>query len=63
MLHLNEQRREDMSNQLDFEPEAEALREQLVAWRRDFHTHPELAFQEHRSAGLIADRLRGLGII
>ncbi len=50
-----------MSNQTDFKAEAEALREQLVAWRRDFHTHPELGFQEHRSAGVIADRLRELG--
>ncbi len=50
-----------MLNQVDFRAEAEALREQLVAWRRDFHMHPELAFQEHRSAGLIADRLHELG--
>lgn len=50
-----------MSNQAGFKAEAEALREQLVSWRRDFHVHPELAFQEHRSAGLIADRLRELG--
>ncbi len=50
-----------MSNRLDFKAEAEALREQLVAWRRDFHAHPELGLQEHRSAGLIADRLHELG--
>jgi len=50
-----------MSNQIDSKAEAEALREQLVAWCRDFHMHPELGFQEHRSAGLIADRLRELG--
>jgi amidohydrolase len=61
-IHFSEQRGgADMSNQVDFKAEAEALREQLVAWRRDFHAHPELAFQEHRSAGLIADRLRELG--
>ncbi len=40
---------------------AEALREQLVAWRRDFHMHPELGFEEHRSSGIIADCLRELG--
>jgi amidohydrolase len=62
VIHFSGQRRGgDMSNQVDFKAEAETLREQLVAWRRDFHTHPELAFQEHRSAGLIADRLRELG--
>ncbi len=38
-----------------------ALREQLVAWRRDFHMHPELGFEEHRSSGIIADQLRELG--
>ena len=30
--------------------------------RRDLHAHPELAFAEHRTAGVIADYLRGLGI-
>jgi amidohydrolase len=40
-----------------FAAEAQGLREQLVAWRRDFHRHPEMGFQEHRSAGIIADRL------
>jgi amidohydrolase len=44
----------------DFRSEAEALRERLVAWRRDFHRHPELGFQEHRSAGVIAEWLREL---
>ena len=46
---------------IDSRAEAEALREQLVAWRRDFHQHPELAFEEHRSAGIIARELRQLG--
>lgn len=50
-----------VSKRVDFSAEAGALREQLVAWRRDFHMHPELGFQERRSAGLIADRLRELG--
>jgi len=50
-----------MSESLDLASTAAALRQQLVAWRRDFHMHPELGFQEHRSAGLIADQLRALG--
>ncbi|MGD2147726.1 MAG: amidohydrolase, partial [Anaerolineae bacterium] len=41
--------------------EAEALRKQLINWRRDFHRHPELAFQEHRSAKIVADTLSELG--
>ncbi|MFW6136140.1 MAG: M20 metallopeptidase family protein [Chloroflexota bacterium] len=46
---------------IDSRAEADALQEQLVAWRRDFHRHPELAFHEHRSARIIADHLRDLG--
>ncbi|MBX3015051.1 MAG: amidohydrolase [Caldilineaceae bacterium] len=42
--------------------QAEEIREQLVAWRRDIHAHPELSFQEHRTARLVADTLEGLGI-
>ncbi|MGD8967101.1 MAG: amidohydrolase [Anaerolineae bacterium] len=45
----------------DARVEAEALREQLIDWRRDFHRHPELAFQERRSAEIIAHALRELG--
>lgn len=39
-----------------------ALQPSLVAMRRDFHAHPELAFEEHRTARVIAERLRGLGM-
>jgi amidohydrolase len=34
---------------------------QVVAWRRDFHQHPELGNQETRTAKVIADELRRLG--
>src|SRR5687767_10849552 len=33
----------------------------LVATRRDLHRHPELGFQEHRTAGIAAERLRAAG--
>jgi amidohydrolase len=33
----------------------------LAAIYRDLHAHPELAFHENRTAGIIADRLRDLG--
>ncbi len=32
----------------------------LVATRRDIHQHPELGFEETRTASLITERLRGL---
>ncbi len=34
----------------------------LVALRRDLHAHPELAFQERRTAGIVAAALRLLGL-
>ena len=37
------------------------LNEELVAVRRDLHRHPELAFEEHRTAGIVAERLTALG--
>ena len=37
------------------------LSDDVVLIRRDLHMHPELGFREHRTAGIIADRLRALG--
>jgi amidohydrolase len=42
--------------------EAEALRAQLVAQRRDFHMHPELSNREERTSRVVAERLRALGL-
>ncbi len=36
--------------------------DELTAIRRDFHTHPEIGFTEHRTAGIVADKLRSWGI-
>ncbi|MCW2746667.1 MAG: amidohydrolase [Mycobacterium sp.] len=35
---------------------------ELVALRRDVHAHPELGRQEHRTTGLLAERLRAAGL-
>lgn len=40
---------------------AQELTSELVAWRRDFHMHPELGFEETRSATKIADIMNRLG--
>lgn len=40
----------------------EALHSDMIEWRRDFHQHPELAFGEVRTAGLVAQRLREFGL-
>ncbi len=42
--------------------QAEALRQSLIACRRDLHRHPELGYQEHRTAGIVAEALRELGM-
>ncbi len=34
----------------------------MIAWRRDFHEHPELSYEEVRTAGVVARHLRGLGL-
>ena len=34
---------------------------ELTAWRRDFHAHPELGFEEQRTSGLVAQRLADFG--
>src|SRR5205823_11435473 len=34
----------------------------IVAMRRDLHEHPELAFEEVRTSGIVAQRLRTLGL-
>jgi amidohydrolase len=41
---------------------AAAVQSKVVAWRRDIHEHPELSNREFRTAKLVADHLRALGI-
>jgi amidohydrolase len=38
------------------------IESKLIAWRRDIHEHPELGNQEKRTAKLVADHLRSLGM-
>lgn len=47
---------------IDFLTDAARLTDQLVTWRRDLHRHPELAFEERRTASIVADELRQLSI-
>ena len=41
---------------------ADALEPKVIEWRRDFHANPELSNREFRTAGIVADHLRSLGI-
>ncbi len=49
-------------NYADLKAQAYELRDELIARRRDFHQHPELAFEEVRTAGIVARELNELGL-
>ncbi|KKC24823.1 N-acyl-L-amino acid amidohydrolase [Sphingomonas sp. SRS2] len=42
--------------------QAAAVQADVVKWRRDIHQHPELSEEEVRTAKLVADHLRALGL-
>jgi amidohydrolase len=42
--------------------ESDKIEPKCIAWRRDIHEHPELGNRETRTAKIIADHLRKLGI-
>src|SRR5712691_9524406 len=52
------------NSRLDAEVDARAaqIEGKVVAWRRDIHAHPELSNRETRTADLVADHLRALGL-
>jgi len=39
-----------------------ALSDEMTAWRRDLHAHPEFGFEETRTAAFVADTLRSFGL-
>ncbi len=41
---------------------ADAVAEQVVAWRRHIHEHPELSNREHKTAAMVAEHLESLGL-
>ena len=51
---------QDLKSQID--EQAQALEEQVVAWRRDIHQYPELSNREFRTAEKVAEHLKSLDI-
>ena len=47
---------------ISFLDDAKAIEDQIVAHRRTIHSNPELAFQEHQTAALVATELKKSGI-
>ncbi len=45
---------------MDFKKESQGIFEECVAIRRDLHRHPELGFQEFRTAGIVRDYLKAI---
>lgn len=44
------------------ESAARTVEDRVIAWRRDIHEHPELSNRETRTAALVAEHLRSLGL-
>jgi amidohydrolase len=42
--------------------EIEGIGKELVEWRRDFHRHPEVEFEERRTSKVVREFLEGLGL-
>lgn len=47
---------------VDFKHQAESLRDEMVTRRRELHRHPELAFEEVWTSGVVARELTELGL-
>src|SRR5512142_307720 len=51
-----------VSNPDQLKAEIDELVPDMVAMRRDLHEHPELAFEEVRTSGIVAQRLKSMGL-
>jgi hippurate hydrolase len=46
---------------MSIDPRILALSDEVAAWRRDIHANPEILYEVHRTAKLVADKLRAFG--
>lgn len=47
---------------MDIRSEVEAIREQIISWREEFHQYPEIGMEEYRTAKRIKEELDKMGI-
>ena len=47
---------------INIRKEIMAISDEIITTRRDIHKYPELGFEVHRTAELVADKLGGLGL-
>ena len=52
----------DSASDQTIDQRAQAIEAKVIAWRRDLHQNPELSNREVRTAKMVADHLRALGI-
>ena len=50
------------NNTINIHPKIELIKDSIIQIRRDIHKHPELSFEEFRTAKLISNKLLELGI-
>lgn len=48
--------------QSKIDQQAKETESKMISWRRDFHQHPELSNREKRTAAIVAEHLKSLGI-
>ncbi|MCZ8374131.1 MAG: M20 family metallopeptidase [Beijerinckiaceae bacterium] len=46
---------------MSIDPRILALKSEVSAWRRDFHANPEILYEVHRTAKIVAEKLRAFG--
>ncbi|HEU5167086.1 MAG TPA: amidohydrolase [Chitinophagaceae bacterium] len=61
-LFLSAQKKTNNDQIANINKAADKIESKCIAWRRDIHEHPELGNNEYRTAKLIADHLRSLGV-
>ena len=47
---------------MELVPQIESLADEFTQWRQDIHAHPELGFEEARTADFVAEKLESFGI-